>query len=113
MVAGPVRAPAVDSTAAYGEYMTRLLACRDCHGADLRGAPKSSLAPHGPDLLGLVPAHTSEEFERAMRYGQGLSGRNLDPTQMPWPLFSRLHPVETLAIYRYLSRAGSEGAARR
>jgi len=107
----PVPAVASDTTVAYGSYLTRLLACRDCHGTDLHGAPKNSLAPHGADLATLVPAHMPAEFSRALRQGIGFDGRPLDPTQMPWPQFSRLNDAETRAIDFYL-RSGLPAGAR-
>jgi mono/diheme cytochrome c family protein len=95
-----------DSTAAYGEYIVRLAACRDCHGKDLRGAPKSSLAPHGPDLVSLVAAHPESRFSFALRGGIGFDGRPLNPTEMPWTIYARLTDVETAAAYRYIRGLG-------
>jgi mono/diheme cytochrome c family protein len=95
-----------DSTAQYGGYLINLMACRDCHGKDLLGAPSSSLAPHGPNLVALVAAHPSGVFSQALRGGIGSDGRRLDPLKMPWNVFSRLSDVETVALYRYLKSLG-------
>ena len=109
-IAGPVAAVPADSTARYGEYMTGMLSCRDCHGKALRGAPSSSLGPHGPDLVALVPSHPHERFAAAVRTGIGYDGRTLDPAKMPWPTYSNLDDVEVGALYRYIRGLAGGGA---
>jgi mono/diheme cytochrome c family protein len=102
----PVNAAPRDTTAEYGAYMVTLLACRDCHGPDLHGAPKSSLAPRGPNLVALAAAHPVQRFSLALRGGIGVDGHPLDPGLMPWNVFKRLDDLETVALYRYLRSLG-------
>src|SRR5439155_18555385 len=107
-VRGAVAPVREDSTTEYGGYLTHLMACRDCHGKDLLGAPNSSLAPHGPNLVALATAHPLEVFSQAVRGGIGADGRHLS-LEMPWTVFSRLSDLETAALYRYLgSLAGAK-----
>jgi hypothetical protein len=47
-----------------------------------------------------------------VRGGIGMNGRPLDPTQMPWTVFSRFTDLETAAIYRYLASLATTAAPR-
>jgi cytochrome c553 len=105
----PVTRPAPEvaegATAAYGDYFIHVAGCTDCHGRDFKGAPKNSLAPHGPSLVALVNSRQPDPygaFEGALRHGVRPSGGTLDPTMMPWPSFARLSDVEVQALYAYL-----------
>ena len=91
------------ATPGYGEYLTGLLGCGDCHGTDFRGG-RSPLAPRGPDLLPVVGRYPRTAFRRAMKQGIGTSGRTLDPVAMPWPVLSRLSDLEVAAVYENLRR---------
>jgi hypothetical protein len=87
----------------HGEYLAGLLACRDCHGTDLRGGRKGQLAPVGPDLGALCAAHPVDAFDRALREGiSPTTGKSLDPTLMPFTVFNALERVEVEALYAYL-----------
>ena len=105
-VTAPVAAVPADSTARYGEYLVGLLGCRDCHGKALRGPPRTSLAPRGPDLVTLLATHPHDRFALSLRAGVGADGHPLDPTKMPWPTYSTLTNVETEALYRYIGSLG-------
>jgi len=105
-IEGVVEAPAIDSTAEYGGYLTHVLGCRNCHGATLHGAVKGQFEPMGPDLVGLAAAHPPQIFERALRGGISTQGLALDPTKMPWRTYSRLDDLEVKALYAYL-KAGA------
>ena len=101
-----VEAVAADSTAEYGKYLSNILSCRSCHGADLHGFRKGQFEPPGPDLVGLAAAHPEEVFERAVRGGISTKGVALDPTMMPWRTYSHLDDLEVKALYAYL-KAGA------
>lgn len=99
--------PAEAATPEYGEYVVSYLTCQDCHGPDLRGAPKGQMAPKGPDLVAIASAHSLEEFEAAMRQGRSArDGHSLDPTQMPYPVFAHATDTEVAAIYALLKTGG-------
>ena len=103
VVENPVPAIPEAATPAYGEYLTAYLGCADCHGTDFRGG-RNPLAPRGPDLRPMVAHAPPEAFQRALTEGVGGSGRTLDPTQMPWPVFRRLSTLEVAAVYQFLRR---------
>lgn len=91
-----------DSTRTYGAYLTPILGCSDCHGADYRGGHKGQLPPLGPSLTGFVSEHPYATFELALRQGVKPADGSLDPVMMPWPVFSRLTDLETRAVYEFL-----------
>ncbi|MCC6349850.1 MAG: c-type cytochrome [Candidatus Eisenbacteria bacterium] len=99
--------PAEAVTPEYGEYVAGYLACQDCHGEDLRGAPEGQMAPKGPDLVGLASAHSLTGFDGAMRRGLSpVDGRSLDPLRMPYPVFAHASDIEVAAIYALLRAGG-------
>lgn len=99
LVTEPIAAPKKEATAAYGEFLTTFLDCKNCHGADLNGGT-SPVAPKGPSLR-LVKAWTEEEFINTLRTGVNPSGKELSPL-MPWRSTGRLDDVELSALYQYL-----------
>ncbi len=106
----PVGRPVPDvpesSRVEYGEYLTRLLGCAGCHGANFRGG-RDPFAPRGPDLVAVVTRHPVEAFGRALREGQGTDGHSLDPVRMPWVPWRRLTDLEVRAVYEYLREQAS------
>lgn len=99
LVTEPIPAPNKEATAAYGEFMTSFLDCKNCHGDDLNGGT-SPIAPKGPSLR-LVKAWTEEEFINTLRTGVNPGGKELSPL-MPWRSTGRLDDVELSALYKYL-----------
>lgn len=97
--------PGVD--ASYGEYLTTIAACGECHGEDLQGIPpdQDQGPPPGPSLVapGRAGSWTTEQFLAAMRTGRTPDGRQLNPEIMPWPEFSRLTDDELEAIRLHLA----------
>jgi mono/diheme cytochrome c family protein len=102
-VTRPVPSVPIDSTAHYGEYVSYILGCRDCHGPTLHGGRKGQLAPLGPDLVALATTHPQSAFDHAVRGGVSPSGTPLNPNLMPWTVYSGLDDLEVTALYRYLS----------
>ena len=97
----PLPGEAPDST--YGAYLTPILACSDCHGADFRGGRKGQFPPIGPDLVALTRARPLATFELALRHGVKPAGGALNPNLMPWPVYSNLTDLEVQAVYEFLS----------
>jgi len=106
----PVDRPVPDvperADVAYGEYLTGILGCANCHGATFRGG-RDPFAPRGPDLVAVVTRHPVEGFGRALREGRGADGRTLDPARMPWVPWRRLTDLEVRAVYEYLRKQAS------
>lgn len=105
-VGGP--APEKGATAEYGEYLTNIAICGECHGANLAGivlAEGEDGPPEGPNLTpgGELGDWSEADFINTLRTGQTPSGKNLDAEQMPWPSFSKLSDTELQAIWAYLS----------
>jgi len=108
----PVAAVPEGPTPAYGEYLTSVLGCADCHGSDFRGG-RNPLAPRGPDLRPALLSRTPARFAHALREGLGSGDRRLDPAQMPWTVYRRLNDTEVAAIHQYLRRqTGALGPGR-
>jgi len=91
-----------DSSVAYGAYLTPILSCTECHGADYRGGHQGQLQPLGPNLVKLISEQPFTTFELAVRHGVKPAGGMLDPTLMPWGTFANLSDVEVRAVYEFL-----------
>ncbi len=103
----PVADPPAGPSAGHGEYLSWILACRDCHGPDLRGGRKGQFPPVGPDLVALCAAHDVDAFDRGVREGiSPTTGHALDPTRMPYPTYHGLDRVEVEALHAYLRSLG-------
>jgi cytochrome c553 len=101
-------APAEGVSAEYGEYMTQISACGECHGSDLAGitlAEGEDGPPEGPNLTpgGELANWTEQDFITALRTGQTPSGNQLDSEQMPWPQLGQMSDTELQAIWAYLN----------
>lgn len=92
-------------TAAYGEYLVNIGDCRACHQPNLAGGtggePGAALAPN------LTPAGdlgnwSVEDFMTTLRTGTTPEGRQLDPEQMPWPVYGRMTDEDLADIFSYL-----------
>jgi len=113
----PVPDPDRRNTVAYGDYLTRLGACRDCHTpVDARNQPIAALefsggftltGPYGrvasrnitPDPSG-IPYYDVSLFVEAMRTGMVKARRLHDA--MPWTSYGRQSEADLRAIFAYL-----------
>ncbi len=81
----------------YGDYLVRVIGCRDCHGAELAGGKNPEPGgPPGPNLTpgGGFGSWSQETFTTAMRTNSG--------NGMPWDDFAFMSDHELEAIYFYL-----------
>ena len=96
-------APPAGETAEYGEYLTTVAACRECHGPNLSGGqlPDGS-GMVAPNLtpLGLA-AYKEADFFTAIREGKRPGGVPID-TLMPWREYRGMTDTEIKAIWAYL-----------
>lgn len=99
---GPRTNPAPAVTAEYGEYLTNIAACRECHGSNLAGNTSEG-APMGPNLTpgGAFAAYREEDFLKVMRTGVTPGGRTLSE-EMPWVNYGKMTDEELQAIFTYL-----------
>jgi mono/diheme cytochrome c family protein len=82
---------------AYGHYLARTI-CAECHSTDLRGDPGLP----SPNLA-VVAAYSPEDFERLMRTGVAIGGRELDlMRRAATERFVQLTEREVQALYGYL-----------
>ncbi len=107
-------APAAGATAAYGEYLTLITGCRDCHGPDLGGIDPEDASPGpppGPNLRpdGRLGNWSQEDFFTTLRTGRTPSGRLLSD-EMPWKHFALMTDEELEAVWLYLHGLGSTTA---
>lgn len=90
-----VIAPGVN--AEYGGYLVRVIGCRDCHGQDLTGgkSPEPG-APQAPGITssGALGAWPKDSFINL--------ARNMEGSEMPWPMLKPLDDAELEAIFLYL-----------
>lgn len=100
-----VSAPEAGVTAEYGEYLTHIGGCRDCHGARLAGRPEGAEGPPpGPNLTpaGNLGNWSEEDFIKTIRTGTTPEGINLDSKEMPWPWYANMTDEELQAIWLQL-----------
>jgi mono/diheme cytochrome c family protein len=92
--------PAV--TVEYGEYISRIAACRECHGNDLAGGTNQG-APVGPNLTpgGAFAAYREEDFLKLMHTGVTPGGRTVSE-EMPWVNYGKMTDDELAALFLYL-----------
>lgn len=101
-------APEAGVTAEYGEYLTKIAICGECHAPNLAGitlAEGEDGPPEGPNLTpgGELAGWNEDDFVNTLRTGQTPSGRQLDEEEMPWPSYSQMSDMELQAIWAYLS----------
>jgi len=102
LVRAPIPHPTETDVPEYGRYLTQMMGCGDCHGADLRGGTTGPAhVPPGADLIALAHREEFPAFDRALRGGVGSNGQALTST-MPWRVYSQLTDVESRAIYALL-----------
>ena len=89
-------------TAAYGEYLSYIAACRDCHGVNLAGGVDPN-APMGPNLTpgGGFALYQEADFIQAIRTGQAPGGRTF-AEDMPWIEYNGMTDDELKALFAYL-----------
>ncbi len=98
--------PVAGVTIEYGEYLTQIAICGECHGTNLAGIPPGGDGPPpGPNLTpgGDLAEWSEADFINTIRTGTTPSGEQLDGEQMPWPSYSQFSDEELQAIWAYLS----------
>jgi mono/diheme cytochrome c family protein len=101
-------APEREISQTYGEYLTHLAACRDCHMPNLAGNYGQSPAPQGPNITpyGYIGDWSGEEFATALQTGWLPNGDILSnevETGMPWQTYAFMTDMEVQAIWEHLS----------
>lgn len=110
------QAPPQGATAEYGEYLTLIGGCHDCHGPDLGGIDPENAPPGpppGPNLRpsGRLGSWSQEAFFTALRSGRTPDGRQLSP-EMPWEHYGLMTDEELEAVWLYLHGLDSTTAQR-
>ena len=101
-------APAAGVTAEYGEYLSYIASCRDCHGPNLAGGVDPN-APTGPNLTpaGELQGWTEADFLTAIHTGIKPTGTQLSE-EMPWKGYGGMTDDELKALWAYLSSMPAE-----
>lgn len=99
--------PAPDPAASpeYGQYLAA--SCTGCHGIDFSGGPVPGSAPGSPEAANLTPAGalggwSEAGFMETLRTGNTPEGKQLDPSNMPWPATAQMTDLELQALWSYL-----------
>lgn len=99
-----VPAPDPADPLSLGRYLA-MSACTECHGARLEGWPLIS-APN----LAIAAAYSDEDFNRLMREGKGLGGRDLGlMSHVAKERFAHFTDEEIIAIRSYLDTFAKQG----
>jgi cytochrome c553 len=99
-----VNSPVEGATAEYGEYLSQVGMCRECHAEDLGGIVNEDGPPPGPNLTpgGELKGWTEDDFITLIRTGVKPSGTEIDGEMMPWEMYRNLSDVELQALWAYL-----------
>jgi mono/diheme cytochrome c family protein len=100
-----VTAPAKGATVAYGDYLVKVSACRNCHGVRLNGfKDPNPNAPFSPNITpgGNLGTWTEAQFIQTMRTGITPDQRQLKAEFMPWKAMGKRSDEELSAIFKYL-----------
>jgi mono/diheme cytochrome c family protein len=99
----PIIAPAEGASAAYGQYLVSILACRLCHGENLTGGKSRGPGPPaGPNLMAFLTTWRLEDFVQTLRTGVDPYKHKLSEA-MPWKAISAFATdTDLAAIYAYL-----------
>ncbi len=101
-------------TPAYGKYMVDIIACGDCHGAQLEGRVDNGQPgpTAGPNLTQIVPQWSEEQFMTFFNTGTLPSGTEVpiltlnsgfSEPRMPWPMVRAVATDDELKdMYAYL-----------
>ena len=98
-------APPAGVTAEYGEYLSQIGVCRDCHATNLAGKTDPNGPPMGPNITpgGRLTNYNEAQFLAFMRSGMTSDGRQIDGEEMPWLEYRHQTDEELQALYAYLS----------
>jgi cytochrome c5 len=97
-----IAAPPQGVTAEYGKYVATYGECRGCHGADVVGAPATSVSAAIPNPRPLVSTLGQEQFFAMMRSGVKPDGVAF-PEAMPWQNAAKMTDDDLAALYAYLT----------
>lgn len=95
-------APEPGVTEEYGEYLSLVSACRECHGVNLAGGENPNV-PMGPNITpgGPFAAYTEADFIHLMRTGETPGSRTVSE-EMPWIEYQHMTDEELQAVFMYL-----------
>lgn len=105
-ITAPVIAPPAGPTAEYGQYLSMVAGCVECHGAQLSGGqPGGDGPPPGPSLVAFAQEHSDAEFIQTIRTGATPEGQTLSE-EMPWKDYEKFSDDDLRALYAYLTILG-------
>jgi mono/diheme cytochrome c family protein len=89
-------------TPEYGEYLSHIGGCRDCHGENLAGGRVDPESPFAPNLTqgGDLANWSEEDFITLIRTGEA-PDRPISP-DMPWQTYQNMSDEEIKALWAYL-----------
>ncbi|MDQ3250523.1 MAG: cytochrome c, partial [Chloroflexota bacterium] len=101
-------------TAEYGNYLTQIAGCRECHGEQFQGLTGENGPPPGPNLTPAseLAGWTDEHFKTLMRTGMTSGGRQVSE-DMPWQVYKGMTDEELQAIWLTLQALPPQPVASR
>jgi cytochrome c553 len=101
-ITAPATAPPAGQTPEYGHYLTTVVGCTSCHGAQLEGGQSGEEgAPPAPSLVAFAKQHTEAYFIKTIRTGVTPEGRTLSES-MPWRIYQKFSDDDLRALYAYI-----------
>jgi len=101
---GMMAMPVEGTTAEYGEYLSYIGVCRECHAANFAGSFTPDGPPMGPNLTpgGELQGWTEADFVTLIRTGVKPTGTQVNAEEMPWEMYSGMTDGELQALWAYL-----------
>ncbi|HJZ47871.1 MAG TPA: cytochrome c [Roseiflexaceae bacterium] len=105
-ITAPVSALPAGPTAEYGRYLSVVVGCTSCHGAQLEGGqPNQDGPPPGPSLVAFAKQHSEADFIKTIRTGMTPEGRTLSE-EMPWRSYAKFSDDELPGLHAYITVLG-------
>lgn len=104
-ITAPVTAPPAGITPEYGQYLSTVAGCIECHGAQLTGGHVPNEETSAPSLVDFVKQHSDAEFIQTIRTGTTPEGQKLSEN-MPWKDYEKFSDDDLRALYAYITVLG-------
>jgi cytochrome c553 len=102
----PMAAPPAGPTPEYGRYLSTVVGCVACHGAQFEGGrQEQDGSPPGPSLVAFAKQHSEADFVKTIRTGVTPEGRTLSEN-MPWRIYQKFSDDDLRALYAYITVLG-------
>lgn len=101
-ITGLVTAPPAGATPEYGQYLSTVAGCIECHGTQLTGGQSPAGPFAGPSLVAFARIHSDAAFITTIRTGVTPEGHKLSE-EMPWQDYEKFSDDDLRALYAYIT----------